>query len=381
MRFRFNEMGTPEHFPELRRSVRAFLREELAAGRIESRPNSWMRYDAEFTRRCGELGLIGITFPQQYGGGAGTALERHIVVEEMLAVGAPVGMHWVADRQSGPQILRYGSDEAKREILPRIAAGRCCIGIGMSEADAGSDLASIRTRGVACDGGWRIRGAKLWTSNAHRADYIIALIRTGDSSSMKHAGLTQVIVDMRADGLRANPVEDMTGGRDFNEVSFDDVFVPAHMVLAAPGDGWKLVTGELAYERSGPERFMSTFELFEAFVDQLGPSPDAHATAALGRMVTHFVTLRRMSSAIAQMLANGDSPDLEAALVKDLGTAFERELIDVTREYMAFVPATERTAHYDRTLVQSLLAGPSFTLRGGTREIMRGIVAKQMNVV
>ena len=171
----------------------------------------------------------------------------------------------------------------------------------------------------------------------------------------------------------------MTGGRDFNEVVFDDVFVPAHMVLATPGDGWKLVTGELAYERSGPERFMSTFELFEAFAEQLGPSPDAHATAAFGRMVTHFVTLRRMSNALAHMLASGDSPDLEAALVKDLGTAFERELIDVARECVALVPATERTARYERTLIQSLLAGPSFTLRGGTREIMRGIVAKQMN--
>jgi alkylation response protein AidB-like acyl-CoA dehydrogenase len=249
----------------------------------------------------------------------------------------------------------------------------------MSEADAGSDLASIRTRGVPCDGGWRISGTKLWTSNAHCADYIIALIRTGDSSSTKHAGLTQVIVDMRAEGLRANPVEDMTGGRDFNEVSFDNVFVPAHMVLAKPGDGWKLVTGELAYERSGPERFMSTFELFEALAEQLGSSSDTRSTAAFGRMVTHFVTLRCMSKAIAHMLANGDSPDLEAALVKDLGTAFERELIDVARECMAFLPATERTAHHQRTLTQSLLAGPSFTLRGGTREIMRGIVAKQMH--
>ena len=337
-----------------------------------------MHYDRDFTRRCGERGLIGMTFPAEFGGRGASALERYVVCEEMLAAGAPVGMHWIADRQSGPQILRHGSAAAKRAILPRIANGTCCIGIGMSEPGAGSDLASVRTRATRVEGGWQVTGTKLWTSNAHRADYIIALVRTGEPIPQKHAGLTQLLIDMSSAGVKASPIEDMSGARDFNEVSLDGVFVPDDYVLGKPGSGWQLVTGELAYERSGPERFMSTFPLLAALSTRVASMPDAAAQVALGRLVTHLVSLRRMSNAIAGMLAAGASPDVEAALVKGLGAAFERDVVEVSRQTVAETAQPGSDDDYRRLLAESLLAAPSFSLRGGTREILQNIVAKQL---
>lgn len=380
MRFQFQSPSLPAAARPLRRQVRAFLDEERAAGRLQPRANSWLAFDAEFTRRCGERGYIGMTFPREYGGHARTALERYVVCEEMLAAGAPLGMHWIADRQSGPQILRHGSEAARRRIIPQIVAGRCCIGIGMSEPGAGSDLAAVRTRGVRVEGGWRITGAKLWTSNAHRAQFIIALCRTEPAGEDRHAGLTQFLIDMACTGVRPNPITDLTGGRDFNEVALEEVFVPDDYVLGRPGEGWKLVTGELAFERSGPERFLSTLPVLTELAGRLGADTPRQVKIALGRLVAHLATLRRMSIAIAGMLDRGESPQVEAALVKDLGNAFEREIPEVLRLLLACAPELGSADRFSALLAEAILAAPSFTLRGGTREILRGIVARELGL-
>lgn len=381
MQFRFEEDAGFERCSELRQSVRAFLAREKLEGRLVPRPNCWLHYDAEFSRRCGNAGFIGITFPREYGGRCASALERFVICEEMLAAGAPVAAHWTADRQSGPQILKHGSETAKRAILPAIAAGRCCVGIGMSEPNAGSDLAAVRTRAERVSGGWTINGAKLWTSNAHRADYVIALVRTGAPSEVRHDGLTQLIVDMRSSGITTSPIRDMTGGNDFDEVHFSDVFVSDEFVLGVPGGGWRLVTGELAYERSGPERYMSTFVVFEELIARIGQRPTNEQCEAVGRLVAEFLSLRRMSCAIASLLERGESPDTEAALVKDLGAQFERDTIETARRLYPLQAVPEGTEdRLQSSLADAMLAAPSFTLRGGTREILRGIVAKGLGV-
>ncbi len=380
MRFRFDFPALPANTAALRARTRRFLRDELDAGRFVPSSNSWMIFDAALTRRCGAAGLIGMTFPVEYGGQGATALERYVVYEEMLAAGAPLGAHWIADRQSGPQILRHGSDAAKRALLPAIAAGECSIGIGMSEPDAGSDLAAVRTRGVRGDGGWRVTGTKLWSSHAHNAHYIIVLARTEAQGADRHAGLTQFIVDTRAPGFTANPLQDLTGGRDFNEVVLDDVFVPDDYVLGVPGDGWRLVVGELAFERSGPDRFLSTFPLLMQLLrcPSLASAPDA--PLRIGRLFAHLATLRRMSMAVAGMLDRGLSPAVEAAIVKDLGTAFEREIPEIAR--LLAPAAVDRSSddRYAADLGYAVLTAPSFTLRGGTREILRGIVARELGL-
>jgi alkylation response protein AidB-like acyl-CoA dehydrogenase len=369
----------------MRHRVREFLAGERAANRFTPHSNCWIHYDQEFSRRCGEHGFIGVIFPREYGGAGGTTLERYVVYEEMLAAGAPVGLHWIADRQSGPAILRHGSEVARRRVLPEIAAGRCCIGIGMSEAGAGSDLAAVRTRAERADGGWRITGSKLWTSHAHRSQYMIALVRTAPAGEDRHSGLTQFLIDMSTPGVQANPIADLTGGHDFNEVGLDDVFVSDDFVLGKPGDGWKLVMGELAFERSGPDRFLSTYALLVALIDRLraqqqqGGASGANY-AVVGQLVSHLATLRRMSTAVAGMLARGTTPEVEAALVKDLGTNFEQEIPKAARKLVDCMPQPHGSDAYAAALAEAVLASPSFTLRGGTREILRSIIARQLGL-
>lgn len=380
MQFKFDAPPMPPGTAALRHSVRDFLARQRADGKFAPHSNSWMTYDAAFTRACGDAGLIGMTLPVEFGGHGRTVLERYVVYEEMLAAGAPVGMHWIADRQSGPQILRHGSAEAKHSVLRRVTAGTCCIGIGMSEPDAGSDLAAVRTRGTRTAGGWKINGVKLWTSHAHRADYIIVLARTSPPVEARHAGLSQFLVDAHAPGFRSSPIRDLTGGTDFNEVQLDDVFVSDAYLLGEEGAGWSLVTQELAFERSGPDRFLTTFPLLTMLIAEAGRGASAATLESIGRLVGRIATLRRMSIAIAGALDRGLSPRAEAAIVKDLGSALEREIPEIARRLVSTRPDPTSTSAYASSLAVTMLASPSFTLRGGTREILRGIVARELGL-
>lgn len=384
--FKFDAVRLPPACDTLRREVREFLAREQAAGSFIPAPDAWASWSPDFSRKCGEAGFIGLTLPVEYGGHGRTTLEKFVVTEEMLAAGAPVFAHWIADRQSSMQILRNGSERARREILPRIAGGECFFGIGMSEPDSGSDLAAVRTRATQVDGGWSITGTKIWTSNAHRAHYLLALVRTEAMGDARHKGLTQFIVDLSSPGLQVRPIYNLYGGHDFNEVNFQDCFVPDDMVVGDVGDGWNMVTGELAYERAGPDRYLSAYQLLLAAIREAGTEPGARDANDLGRLVAHLATLRRISSSIAGMLERGEQPVVEAALLKDMGTTFEREVPEVVRLLHSMEPAFvgERglaaTDGIDAMLGETVLRAPGFTLRGGTREILRGMIAKGMGL-
>lgn len=378
--FRFDPVKLPETTDALRQEVRDFVAEQVAQGRFDPRLNSWSSRDVEFSKACGERGYIGMCWPKQYGGHERSALERYVVVEELLALGAPVGAHWVSDRQSGHQILRHGSERARQLILPKICAGECFFSIGMSEPDSGSDLAAVRTRANKVEGGWKISGSKVWTSGAHEAHYLIALARTAPLEDDRHAGMTQFIVDTSHPGFSTRPIYNLYGGHDFNEVIFDDYFVEDDMVLGGVGSGWKMVTGELAFERSGPDRFMSTFQLLLESLRQVGTEPNPQAATEIGRLVAHLATLRRMSTSIAGQLDRGANPAVEAALVKDIGTTFEREVPEVFRRLTGVEPSLGHSSDYAENLGLTILRSPSFTLRGGTREILRGMIARGLGL-
>ncbi len=371
-----NVLGQPiddavvQRMAALRAEVRGFLRAELTAGRFTPRCDSWLSgFDAGFSRRLGERGFIGISWPVEYGGRGLSALERHAVIEELLAAGAPVAAHWIADRQTGPLLLRLGTEEQKGELLPRIARGECYFSIGMSEPDSGSDLASIRTRAERVDGGWVVNGTKLWTSGAHRGHYMLTLVRTS-SGERKHEGMSQLIVDLKSDGVDVRAIRVLNGEHHFNEVVLRDAFVPDGMLVGTEGDGWEQVTSELAFERSGPERILSTYPLLRQLVDAQSGVPDDRTAEAVGRLVARIGALRQLSLGIAVALSKGASPAVEAAVVKDLGTRAERDLTEAIR---AVAP---RRPPFEELLRDATLAGPGFTLRGGTNEILRGIVAR-----
>ena len=176
--FRFELLALPPEAEAFRDEVRAFIRAEMGDRASVRRARSWGGHDPEFSRKLGARGWIGLTWPKRYGGQERSFLERYVLLEELLAAGAPAGAHWVAERQSGPLLLRFGTEAQRERFLPQIVRGELSFAIGMSEPDSGSDLASIRTRAVRTDGGYIVNGTKVWTSNAHRSQYAIALFRT-----------------------------------------------------------------------------------------------------------------------------------------------------------------------------------------------------------
>jgi len=367
-------------FAELAR-VRTAIREFLAADPVAARPraDSWNHADPEFSRRLGRAGWLGMTWPKKYGGGERSSLERYVVVEEICAAGAPAGAHWIADRQSGPQILRFGTEQQRAEILPAIARGECYIAIGMSEPDSGSDLASVRTRATRDGDGWVINGRKIWTSFAHLSQYIIMLCRTGEAGG-RQQGLTQFLVPLATKGITIRPIVSMPGRHDFNEVLFEDVHVPADALLGQEGGGWAQVISELAFERSGPERFLSSFVLLEAFVTRARRTPSAERAALLGAMVSRLVPLRGMSMSIAAQLGQGAAPNFEAALVKEMGSLFEQDVGEQLLSEFASQADPASDDPYQRLLAEAILHAPSFSIRGGTREILRGIIARDLGL-
>jgi len=367
-------------FPELRQEVRGFLRDTLGAdyGPRKS-ARSWMGFDADFSAQLGAAGYLGMTFPKEYGGQGRSALERFVVVEELLAAGAPVAAHWIADRQSGPLLLQHGTEEMRRDILPRIARGQCFFCIGMSEANAGSDLAASRTRAVPVDGGYLVNGAKIWTTYAHHAHYMILFCKTG-SSDDRHGGMSQFLVDLKSPGIRIGPILDLQGEHHLNEVSFSDVFLPKAALIGAEGQGWKQVMGELAFERSGPDRFLSSFALLRLLAGHLGQAPDQASRRALGRIAAHLITLRQMSRSVAGALARGDNPTLQAAIVKDLGAVLEQDIPEIARSLTALEGQPDGSDSLASVFAYTLQSAPSFSLRGGTREILRGIIARGLDL-
>lgn len=370
----------PDSLEVLRNEVREFLAVELESGRIETAVDSWLGgFDPEFSRALGQRGWLGITWPVEYGGRGGSPFERFVVIEELLAAGAPVTAHWVADRQTGAALLKYGTEEQRRRFMPQMAAGDCYFAIGMSEPDAGSDLAGVRSRGTRVDGGWLLSGTKLWTSSAHRCHFMTALVRTSDSAQGRHAGLSQLIVDLNSPGIEIRPVRLMTGEHHFNEVHMDDVFVPDELVLGEIGDGWAQVVSELANERSGPERFLSTLPLLVAMIEHVGEQPDPQAAQVIGRLAAQLFAIRQLSIGVACALDAGDSPEVEAAVVKDLGTRFESEVIDGARSVLECEPDLGG-GRVEHLLAEAILHSPGFTLRGGTNEILRTIIAKNVGL-
>ena len=387
---RFDPVELPPETEAMRERVRAFIAAEVEAGSFVAYGGGGFsaRHAPEFSRRCGAAGFIGMTWPAAYGGGEHSFLERYVVTEELLAVGAPVWAHWVADRQSGPVLLRFAHPSLRDDVLPRIAAGECYFCIGMSEPDSGSDLFSLRSKAERVADGWCINGRKIWTSNAHRSHYMIALLRTAPATDTdRRHGLSQFLIPMDTAGITVNPILNMTGGHDFNEVVFDDVVIPDHHLLGEVDMGWKQATGELAYERSGPERFLDTFsilyELVRAASEDSGPGspPGERQVQGIGRLVAQLSTLRHMSLSVAGMLQSGQVPEVESSVVKELGTNWEQALPGIVRDLAPLIEAEPgNRARFEEVLRANIEIAPKLTIQGGTREILRGIIARGLGL-
>lgn len=379
----FDQIRLPPEAQALRAEVRAFIRAEIDAGTFDPYQGvTYPGYNPEFSRKVGAKGWIGLTWPKKYGGHERSYLERYVVTEEFRVVNAPVGLHFTADRQSGPMLLKYANERIKNDVLPRITRGECCFCIGMSEPNSGSDLFAANVRATKCDGGFKVRGTKVWTTAAHRADYMIGLFRTSlATKENRRHGLTQFLVDMKTPGIKVNPIANMAGQHEFNEVVFDDAFVPEDHVLGEIDMAWKQATSELAYERSGPERFLETSYMLFELVRVLGKEPDVRGLDGVGRLVAQLHTLRRMSVSVNGMLQAGKEPVLEGSIVKDLGTVWQQQLPHKARDLAAFIDGdnVDRT-RFDHLLAHATTVAPKLTIQGGTSEVLRGIIARGLGL-
>jgi alkylation response protein AidB-like acyl-CoA dehydrogenase len=372
--------GRDPDLVKLRYAVRDFLRSDRAEFGWQPAVDSWLgEWDEQFSARLGAAGFVGLTIPRRYGGHELGHLHRYVVAEELIAAGAPVAAHWTADRQVAPGLLNFGTEQQRERLLPRIAAGRFYSSIGMSEHGAGSDLAAVATEAVRAAGGWRLSGTKVWTSGAHRAHQIVVLARSSPPDPQhRHAGFSQFLVPCDADGMRIEPILLMSGAHHFNEVILDSVFVPDADVLGEVGNGWHQVTSELSFERSGPERILSTGPLLFSAIRTLGsgPVPDDHA-AAVGDLLARLISLRQLSLSVARTLTDGGDAANKAALVKDLGTRFETESVELAADLLEGSAANPEVA---AMLETAWLHKPMFTLRGGTNEVLRGVIARGMGL-
>jgi 3-oxocholest-4-en-26-oyl-CoA dehydrogenase alpha subunit len=360
---------------DLQREVRDYLDARLPAGSYELSLGMPGVSDPQFSRDLGAQGWLGMALSPEYGGGGRTAVERLIVVEELLARGAPVSYHWVADRQSGPTIERYGSEEQKRTYLPGIAKGELSFAIGMSEPDSGSDLASLRSRAEPENGGWRINGTKVWTSGAAEATHLIALLRTSEE---RHAGLTQFIVDCRTAGVTISPITFIDGSRHFCEVVFEDVFLDDRQRLGDIGSGWAQNTSELVLERGGVDRWMSMIPVLEQWAPTVA-GLDEVARSDLGLLTARLWGLRGLSLSLARLVDAGKSPTTEAAMVKEMATRFEQDCVEMVTRHLGRSPELSSDDPWESLLARAVLVSPSWSIRGGTNEILRSIIAKELS--
>ena len=361
----------------LRDEVREFMTEYRTRGHrtqlgINAEPS------IEFSKEIAQRGWVGMSVPVEYGGHGRTAVDRFVVVEEMLSAGAPISAHWVGDRQTAQMLLKFGTEEQKQRFVPRIVNSDVFFCLGMSEPESGSDLASVRTRATRTEGGWIINGQKVWTSGAQYADYAVTLCRTEPLGERKHIGLSQLIVDLKADGVTVVPIRLLNGAHHFNEVFFDSVFVPENMLLGNPGDGWHQVTSELAHERSGPDRFLTVMPIIQALYELYKTRElDRNIRSQFGRLFATYMTFRSMSLSIARRLDSGELPAVEAAMVKDMGTEFENQAIQVMRG-LVNGDLDPEAGEFEELLVDAIITAPTFTLRGGTNEVLRSVIAKDL---
>ena len=381
MDFKFSE--EQERF---RQEIRDFLEGELRQGLWQPSCDAWiMNYSPEFTKRVAAKGWIGLTWPRESGGQGRSYIERLILTEEMLRYGAPAACHWFADRQIGGSILAYGTEEQKRELLPKILKGEAYVGLGMSEPEAGSDLASLRTKATEDGNDYVIDGQKMWTSGGRFMNYIYLVART-DPEAPKHRGISEFVVDKSLAGITTVPTIDITGSEAWNEVFFDSVRVPKSCLIGEKNRGFYQILNQLDYERSGLERLMGNYPLFAALIQFTKEtkrngkplSQDTLIRHKLAQLQIEFEVGRLLTYRVGLVIDEGRTPNWEAAMAKAYSTTFEQHLASVAMETLGLygqLLAESKLAPILGMAPHSYLGSKGYSLQAGTSEILRNIVA------
>ena len=338
-----------------------------AVARYGRHNDSWINgYSKEFAKELAALGWIGMTWPTEFGGGGRPAIDRLIVGEELISAGAPIAAMWFADRQMGPTLIAYGRPDQQTEFLPRILSGETTWCIGMSEPDAGSDLAGLKTAAVRDGDDWVINGQKIWTSFGEVADYCYLICRT-TSVGPPHAGISEIVVPMDTPGIEIRPIKDMTTNRHFCEVFFTDVRVPATNLVGVEGAAFKQTMRQLEHERGGVDRLVSNHALYvqaRARADTNDP------------LVRQDIAALEIAYRIGRILVVREvlkqAPAGFSAATKCFCTEHEVRVAD----FVSRVLGPEATLWSQTTA--GLCYAPGYTIMGGTSNVMRNILGERV---
>jgi alkylation response protein AidB-like acyl-CoA dehydrogenase len=376
--------------------LQALREEALKVGREASEradvpDDSWIiGHDRAFAQELGARGWLGMTWPVEHGGGGRSPLERFVVFEALISTGAPVAAAWFADRQMGPSLLQFGTDEQRARWLPGIIAGTSMWCIGMSEPDAGSNVAGIRTRAERDGHEWVVNGQKIWTSGAADADWCYLIART-DPDAKPHEGLSELVVDMRSPGVSVRPIVDMTGNRHFCEVYFEDVRVPDAHLVGEPNGSFRQVMRQMEHERGGIDRLVSNRRLY----DDVRPWADA-ADPLVRQEIAAIESGYRIGRILVLRETLGQTPRQFSAATKTFCTELEQRIAAFCGRVLGAWalladagpssrgsggqgdgdgPAVPQALA--RRVSRNLCYAPAYTIMGGTSQILRNILGER----
>jgi len=364
---------------KFREEIKCFLHKVLP-DRESLGPEWGMGFSREFSQRLGERGWIGISWPKEYGGQGRSYMDRTVLLEELYGYGAPGLAHRFGERQIGPAIMRYGNEEQKQEFLPRITKGEVVFCVGMSEPEAGSDLASLNTRAVIDGDRYILSGQKVWTTAAHRADYCYLVART-DATVAKHRGISEFIVDLKWPGIEIRPLLGVTKEHSFNEVFFDNDHVSRRYLIGEENRGWYQIASQLGYERGSIEQIVDVLPFYEAlvkFIHDEGLMKNALVRNEMAELAIQFEVGRMLCYRVPWLLDKGILPSHEAGMAKLFASEFKQRLADFCMKILG--PYGQLMTGSLACKLKGYAARMYITSRGntigaGTSEVLRTMIA------
>jgi alkylation response protein AidB-like acyl-CoA dehydrogenase len=378
-----------EEQEKLRQEVHDFIEAELDAGTFEAHSASLVGpYSQEFSQKMAQKGWLGLTWPKESGGQGRCAVDKIILNEELFKVQAPIGFHFLAERQIGPAIIKFGTDWQKEYFLPKILnaeeGGSFCL--LFSEPNAGSDLAGVATSAVKDGDYYIINGQKVWTTCGHLANHGWMLARTNfDSSVRKHLTCSEFIIDLKTPGVTVRPIINMVGVHDFNEVFFDDVKIHKKYLVGEEDAGFKQIMAQVDYERAGIERLMQNYPVYKRLLDHIKKMSEDLAGSEYYNWVKDEMAKLEVERNIGRLLCyytawmvdEGQKPTSQAALAKAFCTKYEQRLNDFATQVLGPISqVTEgESAPLAGDLAKCYLWSPSYTLQGGSNEVLMNIIA------
>jgi len=381
------ELRFTEGQEKLRQKARSFLEDEIKKGLWEPEVDA-VRHtiDREFSQRIAAAGLVGVNWPEKYGGQGLTYTDRLIITEEMLRYGAPIAAHWMGERQVGPCLLKFGTEEQRQEFLPRMARAEISFGLGFSEPNAGTDLASVQTSAVKDGDSYVINGQKTWTSRAHDADYIWMLVRTDPNAPRKHKGLSQFMLATNLPGITINRIADMSGTDGMSEVFFDNVREHEKYRVGPENQGWYQIVANLDYERGGPDRLMSNYIILPMLVEYARKTKrngkplidDPEIRNKLAQLKIEYEVGRMLIYRNHWLYDKGIVPNYEAALSKCYSCEYEQRLNNTAMQILGpygLLKADSKYVPMRGNGISAYMYSPAYTLQGGSSTTLRSIIA------